>query len=192
VNVATGVARGSSVAITVPNNAAVGSYSVRASCFLYSSTLTFDPATFIVTASNVGALKTPGGTVTITSPTGTNLSGLTENAVPAGAPTGVSFPYGLLGFSVSGVPSGGTEQITIAVPSSVTQYWKYQRGVFTRFSGASFATGKVVLTLTDGGAGDEDGVANGRIVEPGAPGIGSAVPTATAPTPVVLQPRLTG
>ena len=185
--IATGVVDGNAVKITVPQNTALGAYTVHASCFLYSSTVTFDPATFTVTASNVGALNTPGGAVTITAPSGTTLSGLTESAVPSNAPAGVTFPFGLLGFTVSGVSTGGTVQVTLALPADVTAYWKYHNGTFTNFTGATFSAGKVVLTLTDGGNGDEDGVANGTIVEPGAPASAS-----TAATPVAVQPKVTG
>lgn len=59
----------------------------------------------------------------------------------------------------------------------VNAYYKYNAttSVWELFQGATFedrngdGTADVVLTLTDGGAGDADGVVNGVIVDPGAP-----------------------
>ncbi len=106
--------------------------------------------------------------------------------IPSGAPAAVNFPFGLLSFSVTDLTPGATVNVTLALPSAATSYWKYDEGVFTQFAGATFSGNNVTLTLTDGGAGDQDGVVNGVIVDPGAPG------TTTAATPVAATPTFTG
>src|SRR5690606_38211831 len=72
-------------------------------------------------------------------------------------------------------------------PLQRAQYWKRQGGAWAPFADAVLGPNTAVLTLVDGGAGDDDGVStpNGRIVDPGrvsmlaAPGTGgvAAIPT---------------
>jgi hypothetical protein len=57
----------------------------------------------------------------------------------------------------------------LPVGVEVDAYFKYHNNTWSQFAGASFAGSQVTLTLVDGGAGDADGIANGVIVDPGAP-----------------------
>ena len=188
-----GVSGSGMVSVTVPLDAFVGHTLV-----VYSGCNNIDnPQTsFLVTAGNSGTVTTPGGTVTIDTPADTVVSDIASSAIPAGAPAGVSFPYGLVGFSVAAPGTGWTIQVVVTFPAPVNQYWKYQGGAWSLFPGATFSGNTAIVTLTDGGAGDADGAANGVVVDPGAGGVTAAAaltPMAAAvPTALVATPSLTG
>jgi hypothetical protein len=82
-----------------------------------------------------------------------------------------SFPYGLIRFSALVPNAGDSATITIVFPEDIeneTRYYKVTDAGFEEFAGAVFSGSRTVtLSLTDGGAGDRDGVANGVIVDPG-------------------------
>ena len=130
-------------------------------------------------APNTGFVDSLAGRITVTSPAGTVLENLTPGLLPASPapPSGVSFPYGLLGFTVRGVTPGATIRVSVELPGPVTDYWKLQGGAWVRMTGVTFTGNSVVLTLTDGGTGDADGIANGVVVDPGAAGV--SAPTTT-------------
>jgi hypothetical protein len=114
----------------------------------------------------------------------------TPTATP---PAGVTFPNGLLDLRLS-TGSSGTDatvvvQYTTAVPAGAV-YMKYGKTAANQTdhwyqldaSRAVFASDRmsVTLTLTDGGAGDHDLLANGTIVDPGGPALvaaPAAIPT---------------
>jgi parallel beta-helix repeat protein len=85
------------------------------------------------------------------------------------------FPYGIFSFTVLLKNIGGTATITITLPEDMpigTQYWKCQNGEWVNVNlGDDDGDNVLTLTLTDGGLGDADGVADGVIVDPGGPGI---------------------
>ncbi|MET1003116.1 MAG: thrombospondin type 3 repeat-containing protein, partial [Acidimicrobiia bacterium] len=113
----------------------------------------------------------PQGPITITVPG--NLT-VVPNAVPANppaAPAGMSFPFGIVGFTVNGVQLGATVQVTLQLPGPVSGYWKLVNNAWVLFPSTISGPNQLTLTLTDGGAGDADHVANGVIVDPGAPSV---------------------
>jgi len=88
-------------------------------------------------------------------------------------------PYGLIGFDVDNVPIGGMSIVRLQLPadSFTNQYWKVDTlsnqlvdFSFNGSTGAKWESGAFLLYLQDGGRGDADGIANGRIVDPGGPG----------------------
>ncbi len=100
-----------------------------------------------------------------------------NHAAPSpAAPAGVTFPLGMLHFKLH-VPTGGTATVTITPPAGtaaarVNAYFKLVGDNWLPFAGSSVGPGGVTtLTLTDGGAGDGDSLANGVISDPGAPAI---------------------
>ena len=118
-----------------------------------------------------------GRYVTLESPAGTNMVNVQAvgNPSPGDAPP-LNFPYGFFSFTIEGLAAGGTAVVTITLPDNVpidTQYWKYHNNNWidvTSLLGDNDGDNVLTLTLTDGGLGDSDGIANGEITDPGGPG----------------------
>lgn len=175
------------VHIAVPDDVAPGTtLTIKSACLTYDSAAEQPDESFLVTNGTSGSFATPGGTVGITTSDGV-LSQLSAGPVPAGAPAGVTFPFGLLSFSVVDLEPGATVEVSLTLPSPADSYWKYDGAAWSQFGAAAFTGNTVTLTLTDGGAGDQDGQADGIIVDPGAPGVGAG-----AATPVTAAPTFTG
>lgn len=119
--------------------------------------------------------------VTLQAPTGTTLSDVAAVSPNQGTglPSDAVLPVGGFDFTVGGVAAGATAEVVLLIPTGteVNAYYKYNPATQTwsPFTGATFedrngdGTKDVVLHLTDGGLGDQDGVLNGVIVDPGAP-----------------------
>lgn len=104
--------------------------------------------------------------------------------------------YGLMDFTFKTDVTGGTVKVTIYLPSPAPAGYKWYKysstdGWIDYSSHTSFnaARDQVTLTLTDGGTGDDDKVANGIIVDPS--GLGSA-PSAPVNPPDNPDPPSTG
>ncbi len=85
-----------------------------------------------------------------------------------------NFKFGLFVFTCDGVSIGGTVTISLNMPESVPVTAKYfifdaSNGWIDMTSNLTSMDGdsEVFLTMTDGGTGDQDGVANGSVVDPG-------------------------
>ena len=97
---------------------------------------------------------------------------------PPEGPEGVTFPYGLLDFVMTGCTPGSTLTFTVTYPGSIpafTAYWKYgpTPGNPTPHwytLPATFGANTATFSITDGGLGDDDLAANGTIVDQGGPG----------------------
>jgi uncharacterized delta-60 repeat protein len=115
------------------------------------------------------------GTVELTTAGGTLENVRAVTTTPGAAPSGFSYPDGFFAFDVEDVTPGAeiTVQITLPSASRPNAYVKCNADGTScnEFAGASFSGNVVTLRLTDGGAGDADGLANGRIVDPGAPAV---------------------
>jgi len=115
--------------------------------------IAFDPATL------------GGSALNVSSPLGVNL------------PQDVSFPLGALGFNVNGLTPGAAIEVEIEFPEEVpvSSYFKFSDDWYEFLddgtTGATVTAGKVTLKFVDGGRGDHDGIANGVIEDPGAPGV---------------------
>jgi hypothetical protein len=115
----------------------------------------------------------------VQSPPGTFLSNVTtiDPATLGAPPQGVSFPLGALGFNVSGLTPGEAIEVEIEFPEEVpvSSYFKFSDDWYEFLddgtTGATVTAGKVTLKFVDGGRGDHDGIANGVIEDPGAPGV---------------------
>ena len=127
-----------------------------------------------------------GLVVTLQSPSETTLSNVTAVAAPppdqragTGLPKPANLPVGAFDFTVNGVTLGATVEVILFMPAgtAVNAYYKYNASTrrWSKFNGATFedrngdGTPDVVLRLRDGGSGDQDGIANTIIVDPGAP-----------------------
>jgi hypothetical protein len=116
---------------------------------------------------------TGGGALSLESSAGTltNVAAVDPATLPA-PPTGASFPKGLISFKVTRLTNGATATVRVVLPVGTTanRYFKFDGSTWIDATPlASFSGNVVTLTLTDGGLGDEDHVANGTIVDPGGP-----------------------
>ncbi len=124
------------------------------------------------------ATGTGTGTFTTGSGSVTGLTAVAEATLPAaGKPAGVTFPHGFFSFNITNITPGSCGTVTITWPSAVavgTTYWKYhasEGGWIQIPMGSDDGDNVTTITLCDGGLGDDDGVANGTIVDPGGPGV---------------------
>lgn len=151
---------------------------------------------------NVSSLPNPilNGAYTTISASGCTTNSLSSVSIFAEADlskadTVYNYPVGLSDFTINCLNPGDTTNVTIYYDKTYdTSKWvarKFIDGAYTNISGAIFGTsvigGQTVTTLsysvTDGGSGDADGIANGIIVDPAGPGILGTSNSATSTTP---------
>ncbi len=128
--------------------------------------------------SQSGETATGTGEATFTSSDGNvrNFTAVDEESLPPEGKPDISFPHGFFSFDICCLEPGETVTVTITLPDNVpatTEYWKYQDGQWidmTSLLGDNDNDNVLTLTLTDGGLGDDDGLANGEIVDQGGPG----------------------
>lgn len=133
----------------------------------YSVTL---PITSVDIPSSTGS-----GTVTIRTSSGTlsNVSSVDELTLPTNGKPFVSFPHGLFSLDITGLNNGETATVSITLPSDVqadSQFWKIINNNWidaTSALGSNDGDDTIILTLTDGGIFDADGLVNGQISDPG-------------------------
>ena len=110
---------------------------------------------------------------------GDSLENVFATPAPATSAPGVVLPYGLIGFRVTDVELGGIATVDLTLPTgaAVDGYYKQDpetqslsRFDFDGETGAIINGSTVTLYLRDGGRGDDDGVINGVVVDPGGPG----------------------
>lgn len=117
-------------------------------------------------------------------PVGIEISQGTVNSVTAvnnATASTIDMPYGVFGFRVEGLPVNAANPATVTVtfhfPESLpngVHWYKYDlaNDKFTDLSAkAVFNGNQVVVTLTDGGPEDADGLVNGVIIDPAGPAI---------------------
>ncbi len=120
-------------------------------------------------------ITTPEGDVTVTVTGATSIKDTASLTVAqaGGTPAaGVAYPLGALGFTITTASPGDTVEVTLALPRPATGLWK-TGGAWSEVDGATVSADglTVTYTLTDGGDLDEDGAANGTIIDPAAPGV---------------------
>ena len=131
--------------------------------------------TVVIQALNYAQLLSQGtssGSVGVSSPTGTAISGLAITPVSSGLPVGSVILAGSISYTLSDLTPGAEEDVVIELPpgSGATNVYKFIDGAFVDVSSIATITGDTItMHLTDGGTGDEDGVANGVIVDPVVP-----------------------
>ncbi len=142
---------------------------------------------------NATSLHTEAGDayVTLCSPALTTLADVraVANPSPDDAPANIGFPLGSFEFRVTGLTPGGSAQVVLFLPpcTTVDGYWKHGASVggapdhwydfaYDSQTGAEILADRVILHLIDGGRGDEDLVADGAILDPGAPSLATLPP----------------
>ena len=90
------------------------------------------------------------------------------------------FPFGFLGIEIGGLSPGEEVEVSFEAPSELSdlesQFYTYKSGYLDYFGkayGLSDGDEKFVILVTDGGLGDGDGEADGKIVFTGGPSVGS-------------------
>jgi hypothetical protein len=122
----------------------------------------------------VDVTDTPGASLAFTEGIAETSASLNQ----AGKPSGYEFPDGLVSYQVIGVVPGSTVTVKVTVPSGIpagSKVYKVGPAGFQEVGNPAIQGSTVTLTLTDGGQGDSDGVANGVIVDP----VGVAAPVAS-------------
>jgi hypothetical protein len=128
------------------------------------------------------------GLVTVGGPSGATLADVEVTALTGhpDPPSSVTLTEGLVGFRITGLTPGTTVTMTVTFHTGLagSSYYKLRsNGTWFDFSShAAFSGNTVTLTLTDGGAGDDDGDENGEILDPGGP---ANVAVAQVPIPRV-------
>jgi YVTN family beta-propeller protein len=148
--------------------------------------ITYPSSSSVASATNAGTVifKTSSGGFN-------NIIPLTVASQPTtGKPINILLPFGVFSFNVTGLVPGSTDVINMTFPTQIapnTQYWKIQGGTWVNAtSHISLVNNRhsMLLTVTDGGFGDSDGLANGNIVDPGA----VLVPKNSLPHVVITSP----
>ena len=104
-------------------------------------------------------------------------------AAPSTLPAGSALPQGMFQFKLVGCDKGSTVRVSVTWPQAMKGVTKYSTLTKRYFApDNAVASGQVTsFDVTDGAAGDEDGVANGEIVDP-------VAGTTDASTPPVVNP----
>jgi WD40 repeat protein len=120
------------------------------------------------TGSGIAILSSSSGSIE-------SLVPVAEETLPTKGKPNAKFPYGFFSFNITGLEPHETVNLTITLPSSLpagSHYWKYQNGNWFELPmGDNDGDETIIIQLTDGGLGDADGVANGKIVDVGGPGV---------------------
>jgi uncharacterized repeat protein (TIGR02543 family) len=108
------------------------------------------------------------------------LSLHTTASLGAPPPAGVTVPHGVVSLRLSGGAAGSNATVVLTYPEALpagTRYYKYgptaanPAAHWYEYPHAVINGNTITLTLTDGGPGDSDGVANSSIVDPGGPAL---------------------
>jgi DNA-binding beta-propeller fold protein YncE/PKD repeat protein len=154
--------------------AAICSVSPNELCVVWTEENSYDiqsrSFSFIKTATESGTahFSTDNGNIQ-------NLTAVPEAALPSEGKPNLQFPHGFFSFNITGLTTGQTVNVTIILPEDmpkITQYWKYHtpEGWYQIPLGSNDGDNIITVQLTDGGTGDDDGDANGIIVDQGGPG----------------------
>ena len=115
-------------------------------------------------------VETDGGTLhgTVTPAVAVTDINWTSTANLTGAPADTALPYGAAGFTIEVLEPGQSVTVTLTAPAPFTSAYKVSGDTWTAIPGAALSDAgtTVVYTLTDGGELDEDGKADGFIVDP--------------------------
>ena len=124
----------------------------------------------------------------------TDLTALDESGTACRPYPILDFPFGLFSFTITGITPGSSVTVVIILPSNATtdtEYWKCLNGQWvdcTSLLGSNNGDSVLTLTITDGGLGDRDGVANGEISDPGGPAV--AIAAALPPAKPRVSPTI--
>jgi len=132
--------------------------------------VTIPPSVQTATGTGAAAFESDKGTIQ-------DLAAVAEGTLtcPAASKPDLDFVHGFFSFNVTGLPAGETVVVTVTLPSAVpvgSEFWKCHEpeGWIQVPIGSDDGDNVITITLVDGGLGDDDGLPNGVIVDPGGPG----------------------
>lgn len=155
-------------------------------------------STTVAPSGSSDSVTVDGETLTVEVSQGLTVS--VEAAAPGGVPDtpgGFAFPFGALRLEVDGVEPGGHVRVEVTLTKPVDTVRKLLSGTWRAFdfdgvTGATRAADgrSFTIDLVDGGRGDNDGAADGRIVDPFAPADATSlfIPDAELPFMRIGQP----
>ncbi|MEP4485969.1 MAG: choice-of-anchor D domain-containing protein [Halioglobus sp.] len=111
---------------------------------------------------------------------------LPEDSASEAPPSSIELVDGIVSFAIAGCAPGATVSVTVDYGTPLEagdQYWKVDAAGWRQLS-ATISNSEVLFDLTDGGANDEDGLVNGRIVDPSGAASPVVVPTPARSIPV--------
>jgi len=103
-----------------------------------------------------------------------NIEAVDESELPSVGKPDLYFTHGFFSFLVVDLTPDQTIIVTIEFPSNIpigSQYWEYNIGWFQMPIEDDDGDNTIIIEITDGGLGDEDGVVNGVIVHTGGIGV---------------------
>ena len=180
------IGTGSSVSSTL----SIGVQTITATSTDLSTNTSTDSITLTIQNTQEDITSSTGtGNITLVTNSGyfSTTSAIPESTLPDAGKPNVTFPDGLVSWSVSGLNNGDTITVTMTLPNDVptnSQYWKVIENTWTDATtllGSNDGDDIITLTITDGGTFDADGLINGHITDPG----GIAIPITSTNTPPI-------
>ncbi|NIQ37675.1 MAG: hypothetical protein GTN81_03695 [Proteobacteria bacterium] len=117
-----------------------------------------------------------------------SLTAIDPSTIPEARNRPKRMIYGMVDMKIKSDTVGGTAHVTLYFPTAVPQGYKWYKYTpsdgwrkYQRYTVFNSSRDQVTATLVDGGIGDDDGVANGIIVDPSAFG---TEPAGSGSTPV--------
>ena len=105
-------------------------------------------------------------------------------AAAGATPQGKVAPQGAFRLRLTGCTPGATVRVTTVWPQPVADFTKHSQGAFLPVGHFAISGNTVGFDVTDGGVGDDDGVADGVIVDPAMP-LAAAAPGGVRPVPTL-------
>jgi len=94
------------------------------------------------------------------------------NTLTPAPPSNLGFPYGVMQFAATGCDVGSTVSVSVTLPGipNFVAWYKFINDAWGVYP-YSLAGNTISFSVTDGGMGDRDGVADGTIIDPSGPAI---------------------
>ena len=131
----------------------------------------------------------------------TSASTAPTSSIATPPPSTVELPQGIVALQLATGTAGSSATVVLTYPEPLpagTTYYKFGKTLanptdhWYEFSGAVISGNTITLTLTDGGAGDNDLAANSLIDDPGGPALLKAPPPVTYSITATASPMAGG
>jgi len=124
-------------------------------------------------------IETATGAVTLSTDKGyfSSVAAVNESSLPQEGKPNITFPHGFFSFFIGGLNAGENVTVTIELPADLpvnSQYWTVNpmSGLWHQIlMSSNDGDNTTTIILTDGGVGDEGGIADGVIINHGGPAL---------------------